>query len=86
MKEIIRKGDSTDHGDRVLEGLAQTNLKGKPMVGVGHQIVCPKCKGMFAIAEGGGICKVDGVAVALRGMKTDCGASLIASGHKGRRA
>ncbi|HBN9879252.1 TPA: PAAR domain-containing protein [Pseudomonas aeruginosa] len=83
MPEIIRKGDKTDHGGTVLEGFAQTNLNGQPMAGVGHQVSCPKCKGVFPIAEGSGTLKVDGVPVALHGMKTACGASLIASGPKG---
>lgn len=83
MLEIIRKGDSTDHGGTVLEGFPQTNLNGSPMAGVGHQVSCPRCKGVFPIVEGRPVYKVDGTSVALHGMKTACGASLIASGSKG---
>lgn len=84
MLEIIRKGDSTDHGGTVLEGFPATNLNGSPMAGVGHQVSCPLCNGVFAIEAGSARHKVNGVPVALHGMKTTCGASLIASGSRGR--
>lgn len=83
MKNIIRLGDSTTHGGVVLEAFTQTNLNGKPIAGVGHLVACPLCKGIFPIAEGSGTYRVEGVAVALEGMKTACGAGLIASGPKG---
>ncbi|HCF2589804.1 PAAR domain-containing protein [Pseudomonas aeruginosa] len=77
--DIVRLGDSTDHGGTVMEAFGQTDLNGKPMAGVGHQVVCPLCKGTFPIIEGSTLLDVDGVPVALHGMKTACGASLIAS-------
>lgn len=83
MKDIVRLGDSTSHGGTVIQAFGQTDLNGKPMAGVGHQVVCPMCKGAFPIVEGSALLDVDGVAVALQGMKTACGASLIASGPKG---
>lgn len=46
-------------------------------------VACPLCKGVFPITEGSSSYDVDGVPVALNGMKTACGASLIASGPKG---
>ncbi len=81
--DIVRKGDSTDHGGTVLEGFGQTDLNGRPIAGVGHKVSCPKCKGVFPIVEGSACYSVDGVPVALHGMKTACGASLIASGPMG---
>ncbi|CAD5106666.1 PAAR domain-containing protein [Zestomonas carbonaria] len=83
MKDIIRLGDATDHGGTVIEAFSQTNLNGKPMAGVGHMVSCPQCKGVFPIAEGSSLYKVDGIPVALDGMQTACGARLIASGPKG---
>ncbi|MBB4866989.1 putative Zn-binding protein involved in type VI secretion [Pseudomonas nitritireducens] len=83
MQEIIRLGDSTSHGGTVIQAFGQTNLNGKPMAGVGHQVVCPLCKGVFPIAQGSALLDVDGIAVALHGMKTACGASLIASAPEG---
>lgn len=81
--DIIRLGDSTNHGGTVIEAFSHTNINGKPMAGVGHQVVCPLCKGTFPIAEGSSLLNVGGVPVALNGMKTACGASLIASNPHG---
>lgn len=83
MKNVIRLGDSTSHGGVVLEAFSQTNLNGKPIAGVGHKVSCPLCKGIFPIAEGSSTYTVDGTPIAPHGMKTACGASLIASGPKG---
>jgi uncharacterized Zn-binding protein involved in type VI secretion len=83
MKDIIRLGDLTTHGGVVLQAFAQTELNGKPIAGVGHNVSCPLCKGIFAIVEGSSVYAVDGIAIALNGMKTACGAALIASGPKG---
>lgn len=83
MKNIIRLGDLTTHGGVVLEAFTQTDLNGKPIAGLGHKVACPLCKGIFPIAEGSSTYTVDGTPVALEGMKTSCGASLIASGPKG---
>lgn len=81
--DIIRLGDSTSHGGTVIEAFSQTDLYGKPMSGVGHKVDCPKCKGTFPISEGSATLDVGGVPVALHGMKTACGASLIASNPNG---
>lgn len=83
MQDIIRLGDSTSHGGKVLEAFNQTNLNGRPMAGVGHKVACPLCKGVFPIIEGSTLLDVAGIAVALHGMKTACGASLIASAPHG---
>ena len=83
MLDIIRLGYSSTHGGVVLEDFSRTDLNGKPIAGVGHNVSCPLCKGIFPIAEGSATYSVDGIAVALDGMKTACGAALIASGPKG---
>ncbi|RQT01977.1 PAAR domain-containing protein [Burkholderia contaminans] len=46
-----------------------------------HQIrsLCPKCQGAYPIVQGSSQYSIEGRAVALDGMKTACGASLIAS-------
>jgi len=82
MKDIIRLGDLTTHGGVVLQAFSHTDLNGKPIAGVGHNVSCPLCKGIFPIAEGSSTYAVDGIPVALDGMKTACGAALIASGPK----
>jgi uncharacterized Zn-binding protein involved in type VI secretion len=80
---IVRLGDTTDHGGSVIESIPHTNLDGKPMAGEGNIVLCPKCKGAFPIIEGSSTYRVNGVPVALDGMKTACGASLIASASHG---
>ena len=46
---------------------------------VGDLVSCPKCKGNFPIIEGSSIMLANGRGIALEGMKTACGAELIAS-------
>lgn len=75
--EIIRQGDRTSHGGVVLEGSLFDICHGKPIAFVGHQVFCPKCKGMFPIIEGVPTTTFYGKGVAIAGMKTACGASLI---------
>lgn len=49
---------------------------GKPIAFVGHQVQCPKCKGVFPIVEGAPVTTFYGKGVALAGMRTACGAIL----------
>lgn len=79
MKAIVRLGDKTDHGGSVIESIPHTHLNGRPMAGKGNLVACPLCKGSFPIIEGSPSYSVNGTPVALDGMKTACGASLIAS-------
>lgn len=77
--EIIRLGDSTSHGGKVLEGSPVDICMGKPIAYVGHKVQCFKCKGTFPIVEGAVTTTFYGKGVALAGMHTACGAVLIAS-------
>jgi uncharacterized Zn-binding protein involved in type VI secretion len=79
MAEIIRQGDPTSHGGKVLEGSLSDICMGKPIAFMGHKVSCPKCKGTFPIAEGAPNTTFYGRGVALAGMKTACGATLIAT-------
>jgi uncharacterized Zn-binding protein involved in type VI secretion len=79
MPEIIRQGEPTSHGGKVLEGSLSDICMGKPIAFVGHKVLCPKCKGIFPIAEGAPTTTFYGKGVALAGMKTACGATLIAT-------
>ncbi|MFP3862456.1 PAAR domain-containing protein [Pseudomonas capeferrum] len=83
MKKIVRLGDPTDHGGTVIDAIPHSNLNGKPMAGKGNIVFCPLCKGEFPIIEGSDTYRVNGVPVALDGMKTACGGSLIASASHG---
>lgn len=83
MPLIIRLDDITTHGGIVIQSIPHTNLNGKPIAGKGNMVFCPLCKGEFPIIEGSDTYRVNGVPVALDGMKTACGASLIASASHG---
>lgn len=79
MPEIIRMGDPTSHGGKVLEGSMTDICHGKPISFIGHKVSCPECKGTFPIVEGVQTTTFYGQGVAVAGMKTACGATLIAT-------
>jgi uncharacterized Zn-binding protein involved in type VI secretion len=76
--EIIRMGDRTSHGGTVLEGSPSDICMGKPIAFIGHKTQCPKCRGTFPIIEGVLTTTFYGKGVAVAGMRTACGAVLIA--------
>ena len=78
-KPIIRVGDKTDHGGEVTEGYGDLTIYGKSAAGVGHRGYCRKCKKEFVIIEGVENVTYMGRNVAVEGMRTSCGAILIAS-------
>lgn len=79
-RKVIRKGDTTTHGGTVIEGIDHHPVLGKPVAGKGHMVVCPKCDGKpYPIVEGVANVTVAGRELAVEGMKTACGAVLIAS-------
>lgn len=78
-KKIIRIGDQTSHGGTVLEGHEHFRVLGKPVAGVGHRVSCPQCVGEQKIVEGSSSLTMMGVHVAVEGMKTSCGATLVGS-------
>jgi uncharacterized Zn-binding protein involved in type VI secretion len=77
--EIIRKGDPTSHGGTVLEGSVTDICMGQPIACINHKVYCPLCKGTFPIVEGITTTTFYGKGVAVAGMKTACGAVLIAT-------
>ena len=77
--EIIRLGDPTSHHGTVIEGSQTDICMGKPIAYIGHKVHCPKCRGDFPIVEGVPTTTFYGKGVALAGMKTSCGAVLIAT-------
>jgi uncharacterized Zn-binding protein involved in type VI secretion len=76
--EIIRLGDRTSHNGTVIEGSQTDICMGKPIAYIGHKVHCPKCKGDYPIVEGVMTTTFYGKGVAVAGMKTSCGATLIA--------
>jgi len=79
LKKLIRKGDTTTHGGVVLEGIDMFPIMGEPASKIGHMVACPQCKGIYPIIEGVSGFSIFGEGVAVEGMKTSCGAELIAS-------
>jgi len=78
INEVIRVGDTTTHGGVVQEGFPGTNIHGRQIAGIGHRVLCPKCEGVVTIAQGNPRYTVNGTPVAQQGMRTTCGATLIA--------
>lgn len=77
---VIVQGCKTDHGGVVLQGNPSISVNGIGMAGKGYMVACPKCKGVFPIAEGApNFTLPDNAQVALAGMKTACGATLLPS-------
>ncbi|MBO9516033.1 MAG: PAAR domain-containing protein [Variovorax sp.] len=83
---LIRVGDKTSHGGTVIEGFphGQCDVYGVSGAGLGHRVTCPIHPGIHRIAEGEPHYRVHGVPVALEGMRTTCGAELIASQQNAR--
>ncbi|MGZ5199117.1 MAG: PAAR domain-containing protein [Telluria sp.] len=81
MPNVIRLGDSTSHGGKVMSVSAtHFTVDGIAVARVGDVCSCPvpghdNC----TIAEGDPHHVIDGIAVAYEGHKTTCGAALIAS-------
>lgn len=81
-KGFIVQGDKTSHGGSVIGGSfgSKTGNNGnQPIARQGDMVACPRCKGIFPIAEGDASLIVDGAPAAYDGCKTACGATLIAS-------
>ncbi len=79
MKPLIVIGDKTNHGGTVITASTISATNGKGWARVGDMVSCPRCKGVFPIAQGDNGLRTEGRAVAYDGCKTACGALLISS-------
>lgn len=80
MTHVIRLGDSTTHGGKVVSATANSSVNGIQIARLGDKVVCPiKGHGVTTIVEGDPNWLIDGIPVALEGHKTSCGASLIST-------
>lgn len=81
MRNVIRLGDPTSHGGKVMAASAtHFTVGGLPVARVGDACTCPeKGHGNCTIAEGDENFKIDGIPVAFEGHKTSCGATLRAT-------
>lgn len=81
MPNVIRLGDPTSHGGKVID-CRSTDFKaaGQPMAVVGDKVTCPmngheNC----TIATGNARHRIKGKAVAYEGDTTSCGAVLLST-------
>ncbi|MGN6083252.1 PAAR domain-containing protein [Trinickia sp.] len=87
MRGIIRVGDATSHGGKVITGADKSTVMDRPVARQGDQCTCPidghqNC----VIAEGDPAFIVAGKPAAFDGHKTSCGATLISSLSSSGRA
>lgn len=80
MKGVIRLGDPTSHGGKVVAASGSGVVSGLPVARVGDACVCPKRgHSKCVIVEGDPAVLLDGVPVAFEGHRTSCGAALIST-------
>ncbi|MCX5544952.1 PAAR domain-containing protein [Paraburkholderia sp. CNPSo 3076] len=80
MRGVIRMGDATSHGGRVVTGQNRSTVMGRPVACVGDKCTCPRSGHRdCVIIEGDENVRIDGHAVAFDAHKTSCGAVLISS-------
>jgi uncharacterized Zn-binding protein involved in type VI secretion len=76
---VIRLGDRTDHGGKVITATSTTIAFRIPAALEGDMTYCPQCKGTFAITPDRTGAKHIGTPYAYDGDRTACGARLITS-------
>lgn len=76
---VIRIGDKTSHGGKVISAQSTFKVLGKQVAVADDMTFCPKCKGSFPIQVPGSERHHHGKAVAYHGDKAACGANLISS-------
>ncbi|PHV06022.1 hypothetical protein CSQ96_18350 [Janthinobacterium sp. BJB412] len=81
MPNIIRLGDPTSHGGKVISaGASDYLVDGIAVVRLGDQCSCPlPGHGVTTVVEGDDDYVVEGKPVAFAGHKTGCGATLIST-------
>ncbi|NRR31233.1 PAAR domain-containing protein [Oxalobacteraceae bacterium] len=78
-KGVIRLGDSTSHGGKVISACTDFKALGKAIAVNGDMTMCPQCKGTYPIQVASSDRRHNGKAVAYDGNQTACGAKLISS-------
>jgi uncharacterized Zn-binding protein involved in type VI secretion len=80
MKGVIRLGDATSHGGKVIAASGVVVVQGIPVARQGDGCVCPvNGHSACVIVEGDPMILDGGKPVAFEGHKTSCGATLISS-------
>ena len=87
MKGVIRLGDATSHGGKVVAASGTSFVNGIAVARKGDACVCPvNGHASCIIAEGDPAVLEGGIPVAFDGHKTSCGATLITSVQTSGRA
>ncbi|WP_420211392.1 PAAR domain-containing protein [Burkholderia aenigmatica] len=78
---IIRIGDSTDHGGKVETGSSTMKFDGRYVARKGDRISCPQHPGVSPniIEEGDESMRDNGIPIARHGHRATCGCHLISS-------
>ncbi|ABE57679.1 PAAR domain-containing protein [Chromohalobacter israelensis] len=78
---MIRLGDATSHGGKVITGQSTYIVHGKPVAVVGDKVTCPVDGhgGVCTIVEGNPTLRINGKQAAFHGCHTSCGATLVSS-------
>lgn len=77
---IVRKGDPTSHGGKVISASNTHLIDGIGIARVGDMVACPiSSHGINPIIEGAATYLIGGRRVALDGHRTACGCKLISS-------
>jgi uncharacterized Zn-binding protein involved in type VI secretion len=76
---VIRLGDKTSHGGKVITAAQDLTVLGKPVALEGDSTYCPKCKGKYPIKPSASTRQHHGKPVAFDQDLTACGAKLISS-------
>lgn len=75
-RNMVRLGDSTNHGGEVIEASPELRHLGIPIGLDGHMVACPLCKGVFPLLASGPRTH-RGRRVGYLGDKTGCGATVM---------
>lgn len=76
---VIRLGDTTSHGGKVISASSTFLVLGKNVACDGDEVFCPKCRGVFKISVGNSDREHQGKKVAYQDDKAACGAALVSS-------
>lgn len=79
--KLIRLGDATDHGGKVISASSSMHYDGRPLARKGDEVSCPKHPKVRPnrIIDGDAAMTDGGVALALHGHRAACGCHLISS-------
>lgn len=80
-EEVIRLGDATTHGGKVISASSNVFYEGIQIARVGDVVSCPLCKGTHTIVSGASSAFNDQMQIARNGDSVSCGAKLISHGN-----